>query len=73
MISDDFMNKRVFKARSPKDYFADIIENNKNYIQALATHFIDEQSLKYISKNDYKSFLNHRGTLISAELNRITS
>jgi hypothetical protein len=68
MIAEEYLNQRVIRAKSPKDYMTVFEEGNPTFRQSLMTHLIDEECLKALLANDYDKFINHRAKLIAGKI-----
>jgi hypothetical protein len=68
MIAEEYLNQRVIRAKSPKDYMTVFEEGNPGFRESLMTHLIDEECLKALLANDYDSFINHRAKLITEKI-----
>lgn len=66
-IVDDFLNKRVIRAKAPSVYMSDFKRNNKKLNETMKSHLIDLDSFG-VWENDYDVFLQKRAELISQEL-----
>jgi hypothetical protein len=76
-LVDDFLNKRVIRARPPSDYMADFEAENDAFVETMATHLIsavydddDEGSCAAIWSDDYEEFLGERASAIIELLSR---
>jgi hypothetical protein len=67
-LVDDFLNKRVIRAQSPKIYMKEFIDKNPEIEKCLATHLIKLTSNFGVMTDDYDSFFDARCTAISREL-----
>lgn len=66
-LVDDFLNKRVIRAREPSDYMEEFYYSNDEYQESMRTHLInatydedDEANNAPIWSNDYERFLDER-------------
>lgn len=69
-LVDDFLNKRVIRAQSPKAYMKDFIKENSDIDKCLATHLIRLNDIYGVMTNDYAKFFDARCHAISRELNK---
>ena len=69
-LVDDFLNKRVIRAQSPKAYMKDFIKDNPEIDKCLATHLIRLNDMYGVMTNDYVKFFDARCRAISRELNK---
>lgn len=69
-LVDDFLNKRVIRAQSPKAYMKDFIKDNPDIDKCLATHLIRLNDAYGVMTNDYAKFFDARCRAISRELNK---
>jgi hypothetical protein len=69
-LVDDFLNKRVIRAQSPKAYMKDFINENPDIDKCLATHLIKLNDSYGVMSNDYVSFFDARCKAISRELSK---
>lgn len=67
-LVDDFLNKRVIRAQSPKTYMKDFISKNPEIDKCLLTHLIKLTNSFGVLTDDYDSFFDARCTAISREL-----
>lgn len=67
-IVDDFLNKRVIRAKAPSQYMLDFKTKNRNLNQTMQTHLINIDTFG-IWEDDYDMFFNKRAETISEELN----
>ena len=71
-LVDDFLNKRVIRAQSPKTYMAGFISKNPKIDKCMATHLIKLNKQFGVMSDDYDKFFEARCRAISEELaNRI--
>jgi len=66
-IVDDFLNKRVIRAKAPSIYMRDFKKNNKKLNETMNSHLIDLDSFG-VWNDDYDVFFQKRAELISQEL-----
>jgi hypothetical protein len=69
-LVDDFLNKRVIRAQSPKAYMREFIKENPDIDKCLATHLIRLNDIYGVMTNDYAKFFDARCQAISRELNK---
>jgi hypothetical protein len=69
-LVDDFLNKRVIRAQSPKAYMKDFIKDNPDIDKCLATHLIRLNDAYGVMTNEYVKFFDARCRAISRELNK---
>jgi hypothetical protein len=69
-LVDDFLNKRVIRAQSPKTYMAGFISKNPDIQKCMATHLIKLNSKFGVMDDDYGKFFDARCEAISAELEK---
>ena len=67
-LVDDFLNKRVIKAKSPSVYMQSFLEHNKDIEKCMATHLIRLDPAFGTLQDDYARFFDARSELISEEL-----
>ncbi len=67
-LVDDFLNKRVIRAQSPKAYMKGFIKDNQDIDRCLATHLIKLNDAYGVLTNDYAKFFDARCKAISREL-----
>ena len=65
---DDYLNKRIIRARSPSEYMAEFREQNPEIDDTMKTHLIDDLDTYGIWDNDYETFINRRGERVLKEL-----
>ncbi|MEG8979330.1 DUF262 domain-containing protein [Priestia megaterium] len=66
-IVDDFLNKRVIRAKAPSLYMKDFKELNKNLNETMETHLIDPDTFG-VWDDDFDLFFEKRAEVISKEL-----
>lgn len=78
-LVDDFLNKRVIRARAPSEYMCEFEEDNEDFAASMETHLIDasygeaeEDQKAAIWTNDYERFLQDRAKLIISLLRKKT-
>lgn len=69
-LVDDFLNKRLIGARSPKTYMKRFIADNPDIQKCLATHLITLNENFGVLTDDYDSFFAARCKAISRELQK---
>jgi len=67
-LVDDFLNKRLIRAQSPKTYMKKFISENPDIEKCLSTHLIKLKS--GVMKDDYEMFFDARCKAISRELSK---
>jgi hypothetical protein len=70
-LVDDFLNKRLIRAQSPKAYMKDFISKNPDIEKCLATHLIKLNSAFGVMTNEYSKFFDARCKAISRELGKL--
>ena len=60
-LVDDFLNKRIIRARPPSDYMADFSETNDSFAKTMKSHLIATSKNASIWQDDYERFLDERG------------
>jgi len=68
-IVDDFLNKRVIRAKSPGEYMKPFEKSNKHLSETMRSHLIDDLDEYGIWENNYEKFLEARGQRILDEIN----
>lgn len=70
-LVDDFLNKRVIRARPPSQYMEEFCDENGNFEDTMATHLIDaqrveddEQASAAIWFDDYERFIHERANAV---------
>ena len=70
-LVDDFLNKRVIRARAPSEYMQDFENENENFKETMSTHLIqvhyldnDEQIWAAIWDDDYERFIDERALAV---------
>ncbi len=70
-LVDDFLNKRVIRARPPSDYMKDFKNQNDNFASTMSTHLIkthcvqdDEIASAAIWFDDYERFIDERADAV---------
>jgi hypothetical protein len=69
-LVDDFLNKRVIKAQSPKTYMKEFIKNNPEIEKCLSTHLIKLNGAFGVMTDEYGKFFDARCRAISRELGK---
>jgi hypothetical protein len=69
-LVDDFLNKRVIRAQSPKNYMKSFISKNPEIKKCMATHLIKLDGAYGVMKDDYDKFFKARCKAISHELGK---
>jgi hypothetical protein len=69
-LVDDFLNKRLIRAQSPKTYMKEFISKNPDIDKCLATHLIKLNRSFGVMTDDYDSFFDARCKAISRELGK---
>ena len=67
---DDYLNKRVIRAKSPSEYMREFQEQNPNIDDTMKTHLIDDLDTFGIWENDYETFITRRGERVLEELDK---
>ena len=68
-LVDDFLNKRVIRARAPSDYLRDFENENDNFAAAMASHLVGSKDADPVWSDDYETFLDERNKAIVELLN----
>ncbi len=69
-LVDDFLNKRIIGAQSPKAYMKGFISKNPDIEKCMSTHLIKLNDNFGVMINDYEMFFDARCKAISRELNK---
>jgi hypothetical protein len=69
-LVDDFLNKRLIRAQSPKTYMKQFISDNPDIDKCLWTHLIKLNGGFGVMKDDYDLFFGARCKAISRELGK---
>jgi hypothetical protein len=69
-LVDDFLNKRLIRAQSPKTYMKEFISKNPDIEKCLATHLIKLSGSFGVMTEDYEMFFDARCKAISRELGK---
>jgi hypothetical protein len=69
-LVDDFLNKRLIKAQSPRTYMKDFISKNPDIEKCLSTHLIKLNGSFGVMTDDYDTFFEARCKAISRELRK---
>ena len=69
-LVDDFLNKRLIRAQSPRNYMKSFISKNPDIKKCMATHLISLNDAYGVMKDDYDKFFKARCKAISRELSR---
>ena len=68
MVADEYLNQRVIRAKSPKDYMTTFKLSNPVFGGSLYSHLIDEECESALLKNDYDRFIQRRAQLIAEKI-----
>ena len=68
VLVDDYLNKRVIRARAPSEYVAEFKKKNRNLRKALATHYIESPRKMGIWDDNYETFVRRRTEIIAGAL-----
>jgi hypothetical protein len=68
-IVDDYLNKRVIRAKAPSEYIKSFEKSNKDLQETMQSHLIDDLDGFGVWQNDYEKFLEARGQRVLEELN----
>ena len=69
-IVDDFLNKKVIKAKAPSDYMGDFREANSDLKMTMKTHLIDNLDAFGIWDDNYNLFIQKRADIVSSEISK---
>ena len=69
-LVDDFLNKRLIKAKSPKTYMKEFIRKNSEIEKCLSTHLIKLNATFGVMTDEYGKFFDARCRAISRELSK---
>ena len=67
VLVDDYLNKRIIRARAPSEYVAEF-KKNRNLRKALATHYIESPKEMGIWDDNYETFVRRRAEIIAGAL-----
>lgn len=67
-LVDDFLDKRIIRAQSPKTYMKEFIKHNPEIDKCLSTHLIKLNEAFGVMSDDYDKFFAARCKAISREL-----
>ena len=67
-IVDDYLNKRVIRAKAPSIYINEFSEENNQLNETMRTHLIDDLTKFGVLDNDYDVFLRNRANRVLKEL-----
>jgi hypothetical protein len=70
-LVDDFLNKRLIRAQSPKAHMKEFISKNPDIEKCLSTHLIKLNSTLGVMTDDYTKFFDARCRAISRELGKL--
>jgi hypothetical protein len=70
-LVDDFLNKRVIRAQSPKAYMKEFIAKNPDIEKCMSTHLIKLNDNFGVMTDDYERFFAGRCKAISRELSKL--
>ncbi|MFE3897597.1 MULTISPECIES: DUF262 domain-containing protein [unclassified Priestia] len=69
-IVDDFLNKNRIRAQAPSKYMKTFQQENKDLMETMKTHLIDDLTTYGIWNDDYDVFFDLRAEKISRELEK---
>ena len=69
-LVDDFLNKRLIRAQSPKTYMKEFVSKNPDIEKCLTTHLIKLNGSFGVMTDDYEVFFDARCKAISRELGK---
>ena len=69
-LVDEYLNKRIIRARPPSEYMKEFAEENRNIDSTMKTHLIDDLDDYGIWNDDYETFINRRGERVLEELDK---
>jgi len=69
-IVDDFLNKRKIRDNPPSDYMAKFKRDNPNLAETMKTHLITDLDKFGVWSNNYHSFFEKRGEIVSKEIEK---
>ena len=67
-IVDDYLNKRVIRARNPSDYIAQFQTENPDISKTMRTHLISNLDRAGVWNDDYYKFFKYRSRAIARRL-----
>ena len=70
-LVDDFLNKRVIRAQSPKTYMKAFLTKNPEIEKCMSTHLIKLNGSFGVLTDDYEKFFKARCKAISRELSKL--
>ena len=65
---DDYLNKRDIGSKKPSIYMKEFKEGNKNIMETMKTHLINDIDNFGIPKDDYNTFIKKRAEIVSQKL-----
>ncbi len=69
-LVDDYLNKRVVKAKPPSVYMKAFRDKNEELDQTMRSHYIDDMDAFGVSTDDYPVFIEHRGQRVLKEIKK---
>jgi len=66
MLTDEFLNQSVIRAKSPRVYLSALNAFAKNIESCVASHALDESALSYMREMDYPQFIRCRASILSS-------
>ena len=69
-IVDDFLNKRKIRDNPPSEYMAKFKKDNPNLSETMKTHLITDLEKFGVWNNNYHSFFEKRGEIVSREIEK---
>lgn len=72
-IVDDYLNKRLIRAKSPSVYMKEYETSNSKFSETLKSHFITDLSIFGVLSDNLELFINNRAELVSKQLSLLVS
>lgn len=69
-IVDDFLNKNQIRAAAPSAYMQTFVNDNKDIVNTMKTHLINNLDAFGVWTNDYEKFFEERAFAVSKELSK---
>jgi len=69
-LVDDYLNKRVVKAKPPSVYMKAFRAKNDELHQTMRSHYVDDMDTFGVWTDDYRAFIEHRGQRVLKEIKK---
>jgi len=70
-LVDDYLNKRVIKAKPPSKYMRSFRKTNPQLDSTLRSHLITGTAVDAFGEDEYEAFLEARANTVAEALNKV--